>query len=324
METLDVSSLRAEEAPESQAAKLCSKCGQLGEFRKGSRQCKGCEREYSRAYQASLSSEKKASYKKQDAEYVGRKRAERHLELDKIKSASCMDCGRSFPPHVMDFDHRDPTTKKAGINRIKGSTLAWGTVLEEIAKCDLVCVNCHRLRTWPKRSEFPDKRQKAIIALKDAPCMDCGGRFEPCQMDFDHVRGVKKAPVAKLYRVEDILEEVSKCELVCANCHRVRSHNRPHPKQSIRIDPNSIDMKWRYKTADPIRGAERIPVVSRPGVSRPWHSLAGTMTDGELAGRFGITRSAVITYRTKTRIPRFKASKPSQAAPKMKMETVNV
>ena len=66
--------------------------------------------------------------------------------LDEAKSGPCLDCGRSYPPYVMDFDHRDPKTKVAKVSTMvyKGSE---SLLRAEIAKCDLVCANCHRIRT---------------------------------------------------------------------------------------------------------------------------------------------------------------------------------
>ena len=78
-----------------------------------------------------------------------------------------------------------------------------------------------------------NKRLKAemielINKLKDVPCADCGHTFPPCVMDFDHVRGTKKFGIAlaKTQRVskQKILNEIQKCDIVCANCHRIRTH----------------------------------------------------------------------------------------------------
>lgn len=63
-----------------------------------------------------------------------------------IKSVPCMDCGGRFPPHVMDFDHREPDKKLASINTFL-CRQSWTKLKEEIAKCDIVCANCHRMRT---------------------------------------------------------------------------------------------------------------------------------------------------------------------------------
>jgi hypothetical protein len=61
-------------------------------------------------------------------------------------------------------------------------------------------------------------------------CADCKGTFHSCQMDFDHVNGEKTMAVAKMagasYSLERIIEEIEKCILVCANCHRLRTWTR--------------------------------------------------------------------------------------------------
>ena len=63
-----------------------------------------------------------------------------------VKDRPCMDCGNSYSPWVMEFDHRNPEDKSGNINQIiqKGN---WDTLKQEIEKCDVVCANCHRERT---------------------------------------------------------------------------------------------------------------------------------------------------------------------------------
>lgn len=66
--------------------------------------------------------------------------------LNTIKAQPCQDCKIQYPTYVMDFDHRDPTTKLFNVGHVSRA----GSVkklLEEVAKCDLVCSNCHRIRT---------------------------------------------------------------------------------------------------------------------------------------------------------------------------------
>src|SRR4029079_253940 len=72
-------------------------------------------------------------------------------DLDRCRAVPCSDCGERYPPCAMDFDHRDPSTKRAAVTRMIGRA---GTqrLLDEIAKCDIVCANCHRLRTFRRRS----------------------------------------------------------------------------------------------------------------------------------------------------------------------------
>ncbi len=67
-----------------------------------------------------------------------------------------------------------------------------------------------------------------VDALKRNPCMDCGGTFPTDAMDFDHVRGVKLANISDLISgpTEVLLAELTKVELVCATCHRIREMTR--------------------------------------------------------------------------------------------------
>ncbi len=70
-------------------------------------------------------------------------RASRRALLDTLKSAPCAACGESFPPIVMDFHHRDPKEKLFNVSlffRVNKEVL-----LAEVAKCDVVCANCHRI-----------------------------------------------------------------------------------------------------------------------------------------------------------------------------------
>ena len=68
-----------------------------------------------------------------------------------------------------------------------------------------------------------------LAGLKDKPCVDCGKLFPSVCMDWDHVRGEKVAPVSRLLTRNNrraILAEIAKCDLVCANCHRIRTKLR--------------------------------------------------------------------------------------------------
>lgn len=74
-----------------------------------------------------------------------------------------------------------------------------------------------------------------VVAAKSRPCADCGVRYPPYVMDLDHVRGkkVRNVGLIKTYATTAVLRaEIAKCEVVCANCHRIRSHNRRETKES--------------------------------------------------------------------------------------------
>lgn len=71
-----------------------------------------------------------------------------------------------------------------------------------------------------------------VQAVKAAsPCADCGQKFKPWQMQFDHVRGKKVGNVSALAssgRRALVLAEIKKCDIVCANCHADRTYRRMH------------------------------------------------------------------------------------------------
>lgn len=68
-------------------------------------------------------------------------------EAEKI--GPCVDCGNTYPPECMDWDHRPEEEKLFSISSRK--YVAEKKILDEIAKCDLVCANCHRIRTKKRK-----------------------------------------------------------------------------------------------------------------------------------------------------------------------------
>ena len=74
-------------------------------------------------------------------------------------------------------------------------------------------------------------RQEVVSAIKlEMGCVDCGYAEDAIALDFDHVRGEKIANVSKMAKAlvawDLVLDEIAKCEVVCANCHRIRTRER--------------------------------------------------------------------------------------------------
>lgn len=65
-----------------------------------------------------------------------------------IKDIPCMDCSVRYPGYVMDFDHRDPVVKFKSVSEMSDGSYSYSRVWDEIVKCDVVCSNCHRMRTF--------------------------------------------------------------------------------------------------------------------------------------------------------------------------------
>lgn len=73
--------------------------------------------------------------------------------VQKIKSKTpCAECGKKYPYYVMQFDHLPQYEKKFTIGNARGNAMSIHKVEEEIKKCDIVCANCHTIRTWRRKN----------------------------------------------------------------------------------------------------------------------------------------------------------------------------
>lgn len=84
-------------------------------------------------------------------------------------------------------------------------------------------------RAKAHKAKRVEQARMHVRAIKSNPCTDCGGLFHPVAMDFDHL-GDKTANIADMvnsgWSIKRIDQEVAKCELVCSNCHRLRTAKR--------------------------------------------------------------------------------------------------
>jgi len=62
----------------------------------------------------------------------------------------CFDCGTSFHFAAMDFDHREGVDKKDDVSHMVRTGCSKENIQIEIAKCILLCANCHRIRTFSR------------------------------------------------------------------------------------------------------------------------------------------------------------------------------
>jgi hypothetical protein len=119
--------------------KTCNKEKEDREFHSGKRDqysCKECNSEY-----------KKQHYKKNKEKYIKKaklKRQEYRKEYyDWLSTQKCKDCGIS-DHRVLEQDHID--NKSFNISKKVGS-MRLESLMKELNKCEVVCANCHRIRT---------------------------------------------------------------------------------------------------------------------------------------------------------------------------------
>lgn len=222
--------------------RVCKSCGfpkslldfgadsHLKTGRKGS--CLVCVNTYARKlYDSTRSKHRKKGH---DSVLYFSQRVKAHKEfLNSLKDGKlCADCGSSFPPVCLDFDHV-VSGKRYSLSQM--SNHRRDLVLEELSRCELVCCVCHRVRTKERvtgtgiaNKDMRKRREKFcswMEELKSAPCTDCASSFPAVAMDFDHVLGEKVKGISAMWSWsrEKVLLELGKCELVCANCHRLRT-----------------------------------------------------------------------------------------------------
>lgn len=127
--------------------KTCTKCGELkslDEFYKKSSSkdgkmpnCIACQKGY-----------KKEHYKNNSAKIYDKVRTRRQELRDRLwtykQDKKCVDCSETNPI-VLEFDHL--SDKEHNISKMVLDGRSWETILREIQKCEIVCANCHRIRT---------------------------------------------------------------------------------------------------------------------------------------------------------------------------------
>lgn len=102
--------------------------------------CKPCRKAYDREYHARTRERRRETRRRHRAEFL---RWFRDLKM----SRPCADCGSYFPHPCMQFDHLPGAPKRDNV----GTLMRFSSkqlILAEIEHCELVCANCHALRTF--------------------------------------------------------------------------------------------------------------------------------------------------------------------------------
>ncbi|GAA3807928.1 hypothetical protein ACFQ0G_53720 [Streptomyces chiangmaiensis] len=127
---------------------------------------------------------RKAAYRQRNRDRIAaadrartvRERAERRRWLDDCKmQRGCADCGYKQHPKALDFDHVRGE-KLGDIGRLSHTSIAWSRLMAEIAKREVVCANCHRIRTHNRDQHRASPKKQQSDLAKD--------RFAQGVLDF--------------------------------------------------------------------------------------------------------------------------------------------
>ncbi len=204
--------------------------------------CKECGRRQSKDH-----------YAANHVSYIERNR--RNRPAQRLRNASivlayllthpCARCGECDPV-VLEFNHVDPRSKIGNVAELVRSGCSKKRLDDEIAKCEVMCANCHQRLTSISRSahyrrpteSIPNPRvanfraaanarnhELVVQALRMGGCADCG-EADPLVLQFDHIAdkvdhvGWLVGSGCSPFR---LARELSKCQIRCANCHRRRT-----------------------------------------------------------------------------------------------------
>jgi hypothetical protein len=132
--------------------KCCSRCGEFKDvadfsFKNEARGwrhsfCRACHRVWNRSHYERNRAKYIATAHRNNATYQAE-----HLRrlIEYLIEHPCVDCGET-DPLVLDFDHRDRSTKRMAVSSLLRYS-SWAALEAEIAKCDVRCANDHRRRT---------------------------------------------------------------------------------------------------------------------------------------------------------------------------------
>ncbi|HLZ25718.1 MAG TPA: hypothetical protein VKV73_00170 [Chloroflexota bacterium] len=161
----------------------------------------------------------------------------------------CVSCAQADPV-VLEFHHRDPSAKVSNISNLVARMASAARIDAEIAKCEVLCANCHQRGTnlgrarhyklgwWMQLAsgDVKDPRQAANVRnarlawdrLEEGYCVDCG-EIDVLVLQFDH-RERKTTDVSRLVgngcSASRLADELAKCDIRCASCHRRRTAER--------------------------------------------------------------------------------------------------
>lgn len=112
--------------------------------------CVDCRRKISHTHY--LNNKVKYQQRKKQSRFNKRK------FLQALKNVPCKDCGKKYPYYVMDFDHargkKEIWMSLGGVRDKKfrnANNVGMKTIVKEAEKCDVVCSNCHRERTFQRK-----------------------------------------------------------------------------------------------------------------------------------------------------------------------------
>lgn len=134
------------------------------------------------------------------------------------------------------------STLKVQILRLRESGSTYNEIVRELGcskgTVSYYCGEAQKEKAARRKRDSRSTWRKAVQEYKQTRgCKDCGEMYPYWVLEFDHLEGksFNVSEVAKASSLEALMLEVSKCDVVCANCHRLRSHQRQASMSSLDV-----------------------------------------------------------------------------------------
>lgn len=154
---------------------------------------------------------------------------------ERKQATGCSRCDETEPASL-DFHHTEATRKEMAIGEMITHGYGKEKLRDEMEHCEVLCANCHRREhyDWPE-TETADRRARLRSWLYEqkraSGCTRCGETDPRCLVC--HHDGEKEATIAELVSSgrpkTEIADELERCVVLCANCHRKEHVEPPRP-----------------------------------------------------------------------------------------------
>ena len=179
----------------------------------------------------------------------------------------CEQCGTDNIFHLS-FHHKNEDDKEFKMSQ--NFEKKWDDIVKEVNKCILLCMNCHQEHHY----KHTDAKELLLQYIDKHACQRCGygNKDNYSSLDFHH-----RDPSTKEFRIgrsynqkmfvkplDDILAEISKCEVICRNCHKIE---HCHTKKFDECK-EYIYQKVESHRQQPVSDKERILELYHSGMRR--------------------------------------------------------
>jgi protein-arginine kinase activator protein McsA len=135
---------------------ICKKEKELIEFNKNKSRkdglntlCKQCSQKRSKKYYKENLEEHRVVVRNRT---IQRRKLNQEKLLEFLKDQTCRDCGTN-DYRVFEFDHIN-NDKFRNVSQLVVEGYGWDKIKTEMNKCEVVCANCHRIRTFTRQDNY--------------------------------------------------------------------------------------------------------------------------------------------------------------------------